>query len=51
MGEEDLLKDDCIRFLNKLILNGHQDCFLVIYKALRHGYLNFDIPFVLPETR
>jgi hypothetical protein len=38
-GENDCLKDDSIRFLNKALRSGHQDVKLKIYKYLLHGYL------------
>jgi hypothetical protein len=50
-GENDCLKDDSIRFLNKALRSGHQDVKLKIYKYLLHGYLNWDVLLAMPATK
>lgn len=50
-GEDDCLKDDGIRFLNSLIESGHNNSKMTIYKGLKHGFLNWDIPLAMPITR
>ncbi|KAL4445039.1 hypothetical protein ABPG74_018767 [Tetrahymena malaccensis] len=49
-GDKDLLKDDCIRFLQKLIKLNH-NVKLLLYRELTHGYLNLDLPMTLPATK
>ncbi|KRW99040.1 hypothetical protein PPERSA_11641 [Pseudocohnilembus persalinus] len=51
MGENDSLKDDTIRFLKRLQENDHQQSDLLIYTGLKHGYLNWDVPFGIRLAR
>ncbi|EGR30465.1 hypothetical protein IMG5_131490 [Ichthyophthirius multifiliis] len=48
-GDNDILRDDCFRFFNKLV---QENCNakMIIYNDLSHGYLNLDMPLVLPDT-
>jgi hormone-sensitive lipase len=46
-GDKDVLRDDCFRFLLKLLKVEH-NVKMIIYNELSHGYLNLDMPIVLP---
>jgi len=49
-GEDDCLKDDAVRFLYRTLRVG-KDAKMNIYKGLRHGFLNWDVPMAMPATR
>ena len=49
VGDKDVLRDDCLRFLCSL-LKANVNAKMIIYKELSHGYLNLDMPMVLPAT-
>lgn len=48
-GDKDILRDDCLRFLHRLVKVRH-NIKMILYKELVHGYLNLDLPMVLPAT-
>lgn len=48
-GDKDLLRDDCLRFLKRLLKLNHNTK-LILYRELTHGYLNLDMPMTLPAT-
>ena len=47
VGENDCLKDEAIRFLDRAVQSGHKDVNLVIYNFLRHGFLVFFILIII----
>lgn len=48
-GDKDILRDDCIRFLQKLVKLNH-NVKLILYRELTHGYLNLDLPMTFRAT-
>jgi len=50
VGDSDPLHDECWRFTDKLRKIGH-DVFLTVYRDMCHGFLGFDVPMGMPESK
>ena len=50
VGTEDPLHDDCIRFTERL-LDASVDVKTVVYEDWMHGFLSFEMPMGVKETR